>query len=447
MTKTAAVNLGCPKNLVDSEQLLGLLAAGGIGPAAAMEDAEIILVNTCAFIEEARRESRSAIARLARLKKKNCRLLVVAGCLVQYLGPAAPKAIPEADILLGVGRLADLPLLLKSRREEGLTPGRNLVWQEEPRHLFRRSARRLRASPAHVAYLKIADGCDNRCAYCLIPTLRGNYQSRPAARIIEEAVRLAAEGVRELVLVAQDTAYYGREKGAAPGLPSLLRRLEKIDGIRWIRLLYAHPAHLDRSVMKAMATSAKICPYLDLPLQHINNRLLKRMGRPFGRARIEALLDQLRELVPGISLRTTLMVGFPGEGEEEFEELVDFVRWQRFDHLGVFTYSREKGTPAARLRGAVDPETARRRREKLMRIQKNISRSRLKRYQGARIDVIIDGPSPVGEGALLAGRGCFQAPEVDGIVVLEGNGYSPGDLVKVLVKETSAYDLYGVACR
>lgn len=446
MTKAAAVSLGCPKNLVDSEQMLGLLRENGFETSASLAEAEVILVNTCAFIEDARRESLTEIRRLADFKKTNCRLLAVAGCLVQYFGLRARREIPEADILLGVGGGSALSGLLAAaaKNEPAGDGGSILRWEPSPRHWFPNDPPRLRCAPRHYAYLKIADGCDNRCGYCLIPTLRGPYQSRPAKNVISEAARLAAEGVREIVLVAQDTGYYGREKERSPRLTGLLEGLEEIDGIRWIRLLYAHPANLDQSVMKTMASSKKICPYLDLPIQHINDRILKRMGRPLTRRRIEALLDQLRELVPGISLRTTLMVGFPGEGEGEFEELEEFVRWQRFDHLGVFVYSREKGTAAARLKGRPDPASAARRRARLLRLQKSISRSRLRRWRDRRVEVMIDGLFPEKNSKLLVGRAAFQAPEVDGLVVVEGGGCRPGELVGVTVKETSAYDLYGV---
>ncbi len=447
MTKIATVSLGCPKNLVDSEQMLGLLKENGFEASASLAEAEVILVNTCAFIEDARRESLTEIGRLAAFKKTNCRLLAVAGCLVQYYGGRARGEIPGADILLGVGEGSALPRLLAAaaKKAPSADGGSYLRWEPAPRHRFSDDPPRLRCAPPHYAYLKIADGCDNRCGYCLIPAIRGPYQSRPAKHIIAEAVRLAAEGVKEIILVAQDTGYYGWEKGRGPRLTGLLEGLEEIDGIRWIRLLYAHPANLDRSVMKTMASSKKICPYLDLPIQHINDRILKRMGRPVSRHRIEALLDQLRELVPGISLRTTLMVGFPGEGEGEFEELEEFVRWQRFDHLGVFVYSREKGTSAARLKGRPDAATSARRRDRLLRLQKSISRSRLRRWRDRRIEVMIDGPFPEKNSELLVGRAVFQAPEVDGLVVVEGGGCRPGELVGVRVKETSAYDLYGEA--
>jgi ribosomal protein S12 methylthiotransferase len=264
---------------------------------------------------------------------------------------------------------------------------------------------------------------------------------------VAEAARLAAEGVKELILVAQDTSSFGPEGRRQGALLQLLERLEGIDAVKWIRLLYAHPAHLREDVLRRMASSSKICSYLDLPIQHINDRLLARMGRPLSRSRLEALLDQVRELIPGISLRTALMVGFPGEGEEEFQELVEFVRWQRFDHLGVFAYSREKGTPSARLRGRVAAAVAARRRDKLLRMQKSISRARLRRYREKSLEVIIDGPFPDRGSELMVARGRFQSPEVDGVVVVEGGGLAPGDLVKVTIKESSAYDLYGVADR
>jgi ribosomal protein S12 methylthiotransferase len=262
---------------------------------------------------------------------------------------------------------------------------------------------------------------------------------------VKEARELVARGTKELILVSQDTSRYGSSGPAAEGLSRLLEELAAIENLKWLRILYTHPAHLEKRVLQTMASSPTICPYLDIPLQHISDRVLKRMGRGVSRARIEALLDLARELVPGISLRTTLMVGFPGEGEAEFGELLEFVRWQRFDHLGVFVYSPEKGTPAARLASRIDRTTALLRRKKLMRTQKMIAAARLRKYRSATVPVLLDGPFPERSSRLMIGHTRFQAPEIDGLVVVEGEDLKIGDLIPVNVTSSSSYDLYGVA--
>ncbi len=443
--KVGLVSLGCPKNLVDSEIILGLLSPERYRLTTRISEADAIVVNTCAFISDARRESRETIRKLGELKKGNCRFLIVAGCLVQYHGTEATAAFPEADLLCGVGEYDKIPEALdRFLAGEG---GDKPFSPSPPRFSFRREYPRHISTPRHYAYLRIADGCDNRCRYCLIPRLRGPFRSRPRGSIVREAKALAGRGVREVILVAQDTAYYGREGKRRGGLAPLLEELAEIAGLDWIRLLYAHPAHLDRRVLQTMAASDKICPYLDIPLQHINDRILKKMGRKVTRARIERVLDLVREEVEGAVLRTTLMVGFPGEGEGEFAELLEFVHRQRFDHLGVFAYSPEEETEAAGFRPRVKTETARARREKLLQAQRAISKERLERFRGERIAVLVDGPFPEAGSELLIGHSRFQAPEVDGLAVVEGRDLRPGDLVDLRVTDTSTYDLYGTVIK
>ncbi len=435
------ISLGCPKNLVDSETMLGSLPGDRFQPTVRMEEADIVVINTCGFLRSARREGRAAIRRAAEWRRQSGGTLVVAGCLVQYYGKKAGEVFPEADILLGVGEGGSLGRLLEHR-----TPGREarLSWRPVPRYSFHRALPRLVSTPRHWAYLRIADGCDNRCSYCLIPALRGPYRERSLPAVAKEAERLVERGARELILIAQDTAAYGGSRSGRAGLVRLLERLGEIGGLRWIRILYAHPRHVDDPLLEAISSLDKVCPYLDLPIQHIDDGILRRMGRKIDSRRIEGVIGRARELVPGISLRTTLMVGFPGEGEAEFSRLADFVRRARFDHLGVFAYSREKGTGAYRLGPAVPGPIARRRRETIMEIQREISAGILRSRRGREADILIDGPFPEASNSLMLGRGAFQAPEIDGTVVVEGSGLRTGEIVRVRIIDSSKYDLYGV---
>ncbi len=437
--RVCLISLGCPKNLVDSETILGLLPAGRYQTTPRLEEADIGIVNTCAFMQSARDEAREIIEKAADWKRRSGGKLVIAGCLVQYHGRRAKDLFPSADLLLGVGEFTVLPKAL----EEGGNKGSRLYLREVPRFPFHHSLPRRLSTPRHTAYLRIADGCDNRCSYCLIPDIRGPYQGRSLSSIISEARRLVERGVKEIILIAQDTAYfdYGRKKQS--GLSRLLEKLNEIDGLSWIRVLYAHPRHLDNHLLQTIDSCGKVCPYLDVPLQHINDSILGKMGRRISRARIEAVLQRARETVEGISLRTTLMVGFPGEGEDEFRELVEFVRTYRFSHLGVFTYSPERGTPAYRYGKGAGKRISHRRREVVLEIQSEISAENLRSFRGREITVLIDGPFPGEEAGLMVGRGVFQAPEIDGMVVVAGEGMKAGDMVSVRITDSSDYDLYG----
>jgi ribosomal protein S12 methylthiotransferase len=437
----ALVSLGCPKNFVDSEALAGSLPPDRYCLTPHLSEAEVIVVNTCAFLASARAESLEALSRAASWKKKSCRALVAAGCLPQFLGKDAAREMPEADIILGPGEWLSLHRRLSAFLDRAAR-ARPLIRRVPVFPAGEWDRRRL--GPSHTFCLKIADGCDNRCAYCLIGRLRGPYRSRSLPVLLAEARRLAGEGGREIVLVAHDTAFYGREKNGRSLLARLIEGLEAIKGIDWIRLLYLHPSHLDGDFLRTLADSPKFCRYLDIPLQHIDDRVLVRMGRKSSRQKIEQLLDLCRSLIPGLALRTTLMTGFPGEGEEEFQSLKEFVRWQRFDHLGVFAFSPEKGTRAASLRPRVPPPLAARRRDELMRLQKRISRAKLKQRIGEEIEALVDGPFPENGAGLVVGRSRFQAPEVDGLTVVEGEGMKPGDLVRARVTAASAYDLYAL---
>jgi len=437
----ALISLGCPKNLVDSEIILGLFAGEDYKITPRMDEADIVVVNTCAFLESARREAREVIEEVFIWKKKSSGKVIIAGCLTQYYGEKTPEMFPEADILLGVGEYGKLPGLLKEL-SSGDHP-RSFSGQPSPRFPFQRAFPRRISTPSHYAYLRISDGCDNHCTYCLIPELRGDYQERSLVELTSEARRLVEDGVREIILIGQDTSYYGYKSGEGRGLSSLLESLNDIQGLDWIRIMYTHPGHIDRLLLQTIAACDKVCPYLDIPLQHINNKILDKMGRNISRAGIETVLQQARELVDGISIRTTFMVGFPGEGEKEFAELVDFVIAQRFEHLGVFQYSPEEGTPAFRYKSGVDEICSSRRLEKLMEIQQKISAERLKSLRGEVIPVIVDGGYPESGSPLMVGRGAFQAPDVDGIVVIEGERITAGQMVEVKITDSSEYDLYG----
>lgn len=437
----ALVSLGCPKNFVDSEAIAGSLSPDRYRLTPRLSEAQVIIVNTCAFLASARAESLDVLKRAATWKGKSCRAVVAAGCLPQYLAAKDSRALAEADIIIGPGEWPGL-----ARRLAAF-----LSRPSRPPPLLRRVPlyppggwRRRRLASPHSAYLKIADGCDNRCAYCLIGRLRGPYRSRPLGVLLEEARQLADEGARELVVIAQDTGFYGREKGGHALLPRLLDRLQAVKGISWVRLLYLHPAHLDGDILQSLAASPQACSYLDIPLQHADDRILKRMGRKTSRRQIESLLDLCRGLLPGLALRTTLMTGFPGEGAREFGALKEFVRWQRFDHLGVFAFSPEAGTRALSFSGRVPAPVAARRRAELMRLQKRISRAKLRQRIGEEIEVLLEGPFPEAGSGLMVGRSRFQAPEVDGLTVVEGEGLRPGELVKVRVTAASDYDLYAI---
>ncbi len=441
--RVCLVSFGCPKNLVDSETMLGSLSREEYLPVTGIEEADIVVVNTCGFLRSAREEARAAIERAVEWRKRTGGTLVVAGCLVQYHGVRSAEFFPEADLVLGVGEAGTLGRWLETARAApGSAP--RLRLRSSPRFQFKEDFPRLVSTPRHWAYLRIADGCDNRCSYCLIPSLRGPYRERPISRVVEEARRLAGRGARELVLIAQDTARYARSPAGRGGLPGLLEKLQEIEGLDWIRILYAHPRNIDDELLRAVAALDKVCPYLDIPIQHIDDRILERMGRKIDSRRIERLLDRARELVEGISLRTTLMVGFPGEGEAEFDKLAGFVRRRKFDHLGVFGYSREKGTGADRLGPGPPASVVRRRRQALMESQREVSAGLLRGRRGRVLKVLVDGPFPEKGSPLMVARGSFQAPEIDGLVVVEGEGTRIGEIIEVRITGSSDYDLYGV---
>jgi ribosomal protein S12 methylthiotransferase len=433
------LSLGCPKNLVDSEVLSALLSEAGLRVTARPDRAETIVVNTCAFILPAREESIAEILRMAAFKKKGrCRRLVVAGCLPQRYGTELARELPEVDLFLGTG---DFPDILKhlQRLDEGGKKTR-LVQVGEPLYLMNAAVPRAVSTPFY-SYLKVAEGCSNRCAYCVIPSIRGPFRSRLMDDIVVEAERLAAAGTRELILIAQDTTAWGRDLRGRPTLNGLLKRLCAVEGPRRIRILYAYPKNITAELLATMAAEEKVCRYLDIPVQHISDRILKAMNRKGTSAFLRKKIAEIRETLPGVSLRTSLIVGFPGETDEQFEELLDFVRESRFESLGVFPYSPEEGTAAERMAGQVPDEEKARRQAFIMETQAAIADEINLARAGSVEEVLIEGTTRRKEFPYW-GRTRFQAPEIDGVTYVRGGKLAPGDIVRCRITGAALYDLH-----
>jgi ribosomal protein S12 methylthiotransferase len=434
----AFVSLGCPKNLVDSERMLGKLAQDGYALTPNADGADVVVVNTCGFIEPARQESLTVIREMLALKEQGrVGSVVVAGCLAERKQDELLKEVPGVDQIVGVF----------GREEISSVVERAALHKAEQRSLFRpapvralEDTARLRVTPRHYAYLKISEGCDRTCTFCAIPGMRGKHVTKPIEEVLREARELAADGVRELILVAQDTTYYGLDLYGEVRLAELLRELDKIDGIEWIRVLYLYPIYFTDELIATLAGAKKIIPYLDMPLQHINDRTLKRMQRRVRRNEIEELLAKLRAAIPNLTLRTTFIVGFPGETEAEFEELTEFVRGARFERCGVFTYSFEPGTPAVKLDGHLDEATKNERRAKLMEVQQNVALAWSAAQVGKTFEVIVDGADPEMPSQMQA-RGHADAPDIDCMVRVKGKGLQAGDIVSVKVTAADGYDL------
>jgi ribosomal protein S12 methylthiotransferase len=436
------VSLGCPKNLVDSERMLGLLQLDGYRLVSEPGGADFVVVNTCGFIERAREESYAAIHEMLELKRQGqIRGVIVSGCLAEREKEKLLEALPQIDQLVGVfGR--EHVTKVADRLIGGLDEQRSVFRPAPSRPLVDRN--RLRITPRHFAFLKISEGCDRLCTFCAIPKMRGKHATKPIEEVVAEARELAADGVRELVLVAQDTTYYGLDLYGRTRLVELLAELEKIEGIEWIRLMYLYPMYFGDDLIDHIAASRKIVPYLDLPLQHISDAVLKRMQRRVNRRSTEELLAKLRSRIKHLVLRTTLIAGFPGETEEQFEELVEFVGRQRFERLGVFAYSFEPDTPAARLGGHLPEDVKEARRERLMAEQQRIAFEWNAAQMGRRADVLVDRAVP-GEKNAWIGRSAADAPDVDGVVYVSGKKLRPGHIVECEMVATSDYDLVGVA--
>ena len=433
--RVSVVSLGCPKNLVDSEKMLAALAESGCLVGAAEDAADVILINTCAFIAPAEEESLEAIRRAVKRKRRGqVRRVVVAGCLPQRSREELLQAVPGIDAIVGVFSRSEI---VQAVRGQGPA-----VRLSAPAAACAEDRGRLRLTPRHTAYLRLSEGCSQGCSYCTIPAIRGPLRSKPTDEVLAEAAELVADGAVELNLIAQDTTAYGRDLADGTNLAALLRRLDAIEGVRWIRLMYAHPATMDAAAIDALAECPRVVKYLDLPLQHIHDGVLARMHRRYVRADVERLLERLREKAPGIALRTTFIVGFPGEGEAEFEELTEFVASQRFDAVGVFPYYREEGTPAARMGGQVHEKVRRTRRDRLMRIQQQIVLSANAARVGQSLQVLVDGADSSGR---CVGRHAGQAPEIDGVCYLTVP-CAEGEIVPGTVVGYDGYDLI-VDCR
>ena len=460
--KIGMISLGCPKNLVDSEVMLGLAQQAGHELTREAAEADVLVVNTCAFIDKAKQESIDAILEMAEHKKTgNCRTLVVTGCMAERYREELREQIPEIDAVLGTGEVPEIvstlgetthrgtgaPRLIPLLRANGEAVGPEARSPQPgallPTYIYDADTPRLLATPRHYAYVKIAEGCDYKCAFCIIPTLRGKYRSRPTDSIVREAKALAARGVRELLLISQDTSFYGIDRGERGALARLLRELNQVDGLEWIRMLYLYPTTIGDDVLEAMAECEKVAKYVDLPLQHAADAVLKRMKRPGSRATYEKLLDRIRQRVPGVTLRTTFIVGFPGETEADFTELQSFVEAMRFDHVGVFTYSHEEGTTAHGLADDVPARVKRRRQSKLMSQQKKIVARAQKARVGRQVRLLIDGPSSEHE-LVLRARVEGQAPDIDPLVYLtdcDPAELAAGTFVEAEIVGSRDYDL------
>ena len=466
--KVGFVSLGCPKNLVDSEVMMGMLSQAGAELIPRAEDADVIVVNTCSFIASAQQESVNTILEMARFKTDgHARKLIVAGCLVERFRDDIRKNIPEVDAVVGTGELEKIlaaagvtpapvrnsPFNILTSRPEGdarEAQGRfsreswNGAIADLPNYLYDEATPRVLATPGYTAYIKIAEGCDHPCTFCIIPQLRGKFRSRRFESVVAEAERLARSGVREITLIGQDTTCYGEDVGLKDGLALLLEKLADIEDLRWIRFLYAYPNKITGRLLETIATHEKICAYIDVPLQHASSSVLKRMKRGGGADVFLRSIEKMRRTIPGVTLRTSFIVGFPGETENEFEELCEFVREAEFDWMGAFGYSDQEGANAFALDEKLPDREIERRRKHLMQIQRRISKKRKKALIGQELDLLLEGVSEESD-LLLEGRTSMHAPEIDGKVfvndVPEGLQPLPGEFYRCQITEAHDYDL------
>jgi ribosomal protein S12 methylthiotransferase len=431
------VSLGCPKNLVDSEVILGFLSKEGYSLTTDHSKAEIIIINTCSFIKDATQEAIETILQLTPYKREGrCRLLIVSGCLPQRYGKILEKELPEVDLFIGTGSFQKIPQLIsQGGKRKSFLSGQTFLYNEK--------TPRILSTPSFTAYLKIAEGCSRTCTFCTVPKIRGPYRSRRIHSILKEAESLADQGVKELILIAQDTTAYGEDLRDGTSLERLLKGLIRVEGFRWIRILYAYPkpARFTENLLELIGREEKICPYLDLPIQHIDDKILRRMGRRSNGREIRDLIRKIRTFVPGIALRTSLIVGFPGESEGQFKALLHFVEEVQFDHLGAFQYSPEEGTPASRLSNPVPEDVKGERLRILMKVQKKISLKKYRRLVGRKAEVLVEGTDR--QRTTLRGRIRTQAPEIDGCVFLKGEA-RPGDFVEAEITQALPYDLIAV---
>lgn len=437
--KAGFVSLGCSKNLVDTEMMLGILREHGIELTPEPAEADILIVNTCAFIESAKEESITTILNMAEYKESGrCRSLIVAGCLGQRYGQELLDDMPEADAIIGTGAWNRIMEAV----EESLK-GHRVVIAGEDKLLYDEHTPRITTTPAYTAYVKIAEGCNNRCAFCAIPYIRGAYRSRPIEDIRDEVVNLAARGVKEIILIAQDTTEYGRDLYGEPQLAKLLRTLCTVEGVHWIRTLYSYPTYFSDELIETIASEPKLVKYVDLPMQHAHDEVLRRMHRPDTHASMRALIEKLRTRIPGVTIRSTFIVGFPGETDAQYQTLRNFLEEMRLDKVGVFTYSREEGTPAYDMPNQVPEDVMQERYHDLMSLQCKISEELNHELEGKELEVLVEGRDEE-QANIAVGRSYREAPDVDGQVYIEGDTDSRiGDLVRVRVLQGFTYDVVG----
>ena len=437
--KAGFVSLGCSKNLVDTEMMLGILREHGIELTPEPAEADILIVNTCAFIESAKEESITTILNMAEYKESGrCRSLIVAGCLGQRYGQELLDDMPEADAIIGTGAWNRIMEAV----EESLK-GHRVVIAGEDKLLYDEHTPRITTTPAYTAYVKIAEGCNNRCAFCAIPYIRGAYRSRPIEDIRDEVVNLAARGVKEIILIAQDTTEYGRDLYGEPQLAKLLRTLCTVEGVHWIRTLYSYPTYFSDELIETIASEPKLVKYVDLPMQHAHDDVLRRMHRPDTQASMRALIEKLRTRIPGVTIRSTFIVGFPGETDAQYQTLRNVLEEMRLDKVGVFTYSREEGTPAYDMPNQVPEDVMQERYHDLMSLQCKISEELNHELEGKELEVLVEGRDEE-QANIAVGRSYREAPDVDGQVYIEGDADSRiGDLVRVRVLQGFTYDVVG----
>ena len=435
--KIGMVSLGCPKNLVDSEVMLGLIREKQLEITNDPAEADLIIVNTCGFIESAKEESINTILQMAEYKENgHCKYLIMTGCLGQRYADELFEDMPEVDAIVGTDAFTDIAWVI-----DQVIAGKRLKHMEKIESKNVALPPRMLTTPNYMAYLKIAEGCDNCCSYCIIPQLRGPYTSRPYDEVMAEARALAASGIKELIVVAQDTTRYGEDTTGKLLLPQLLRDLNALEGIKWIRVMYLYPNNFTDELIEAFATLDKVCKYIDIPLQHASDRLLDSMNRYDTRAQVETLLEKLRTRIPGITIRTTFIVGFPGETDEDFADLKDFVEEQRFENAGVFQYSQEEGTVAGAMENQIAPEVKEDRYHELMALQASISEEIHKEREDVELDVIVEG---FDEEKLAFGRSTHEAPDIDGTIFIENaEGLEIGDMVKVRILQGFTYEMVG----
>ena len=435
--KIGMVSLGCPKNLVDSEVMLGLIREKQLEITNDPAEADLIIVNTCGFIESAKEESINTVLQMAEYKQNgSCKYLVMTGCLGQRYADELFESMPEVDAIVGTDSFTDIGWVI-----DQVMAGKRLKHLQKLESKNVAMPPRMLTTPSYMAYLKIAEGCDNCCSYCIIPQLRGPYTSRPYAEVLAEAKALAESGIKELIVVAQDTTRYGEDTTGKLLLPQLLHDLNALEGIEWIRVMYLYPNNFTDELIEAFATLDKVCKYIDIPLQHASDRLLDSMNRFDTREQVETLLNKLRTRIPGITIRTTFIVGFPGETEEDFEELKDFVEKQRFENAGVFQYSQEEGTVAGAMENQIAAEVKENRYHELMALQAGISEEIHQEREDAELDVLVEG---FDEDNLAYGRSTHEAPDIDGTIFIENaEGLAVGDMVRVRILQGFTYEMVG----